>query len=1225
MRNAAKTRHPSLEMPDQEVAKKKHQDMLTRAKSKFFNISDALRTNKILNGDIDQPQRKSRTQATLDYFFKSCPSKEKNHVMSNARAQDSPKRASGLQKQHSMGSCPRVEISAADMLDNISNMRPSSVPSERRDELRETAALALERPRKKLSFREPEISGYATQSRKRSFKKNSNFPDLKRSLSAHNGLVRAESSWDDLALESQAMRVVRTVGQAFEVCHKLSINAPDPDPPDQDEQDTLTQDLVSDHVSDIVSDKPKKDFISETTSDRNSLPAEENALLDNLDSTDNLKVLKIAQPEKITPPPPPPQTSKRQQSFGETFTSSLSEPLVTGGSGSGSMCNTTLFSSGSALSAQHEIQLLKEQLDQQNQQTQAAVAQLQLVREQLAAEQSARMEAQARTHQLLVHNKELLDHIAALVAHLQGGEKTSAQSHAGPHVAMPQHQPNPTDGYMIDAPENSPLDQNSLYPLGVQSQGLIENRMVTSCLPSSPLRPPYNPSGSVFNFNYPQEPILEGQLLQRLQQLSGYTPPYSYNYQPIMQPNLYSSPLLNNSYQLQPPPQKKFTPINVMQPYAHTGSPVLERRVSPVRNPDYQIQQDQINHNQLQVAQTLQRLSPHPQTSSQNSPQQSTSPMVQRREPQYIKPLSQLGTLTTTDVQGRVRVIVPIPSGSQEDDTGNLLASLKLGDEFRPSITRSTSEKVPNRSELMSQMSSAAKVERWFELIESLPISRPESGFVSYQEQDNEYDEERAIIEGTRSLLSKLSARKQRKLLGLKLVLKHNKRILNLENDAYLGVPIPSGSQEDDTGNLLASLKLGDEFRPSITRSTSEKVPNRSELMSQVQRREPQYIKPLSQLGTLTTTDVQGRVRVIVPIPSGSQEDDTGNLLASLKLGDEFRPSITRSTSEKVPNRSELMSQVQRREPQYIKPLSQLGTLTTTDVQGRVRVIVPIPSGSQEDDTGNLLASLKLGDEFRPSITRSTSEKVPNRSELMSQVQRREPQYIKPLSQLGTLTTTDVQGRVRVIVPIPSGSQEDDTGNLLASLKLGDEFRPSITRSTSEKVPNRSELMSQVQRREPQYIKPLSQLGTLTTTDVQGRVRVIVPIPSGSQEDDTGNLLASLKLGDEFRPSITRSTSEKVPNRSELMSQMSSAAKVERWFELIESLPISRPESGFVSYQEQDNEYDEERAIIEGTRSLLSKLSARKQRKLLGLKLGAIWISHNTTTGFSRRPPELIW
>lgn len=43
--------------------------------------------------------------------------------------------------------------------------------------------------------------------------------------------------------------------------------------------------------------------------------------------------------------------------------------------------------SGSAISAQHEIQLLREQLDQQSQQTQAALAQLQLTREQLAAEQ----------------------------------------------------------------------------------------------------------------------------------------------------------------------------------------------------------------------------------------------------------------------------------------------------------------------------------------------------------------------------------------------------------------------------------------------------------------------------------------------------------------------------------------------------------------------------------------------------------------------------------------------------------------------------------------------------------------------------------------------------------------------------------------------------------------------------------------------------------------------
>lgn len=76
-------------------------------------------------------------------------------------------------------------------------------------------------------------------------------------------------------------------------------------------------------------------------------------------------------------------------------------------------------SSLTPLAAQHYLHLVQHQLQQQQQHTQVAVAQVQLLKDQVAAETAARMEAQARVHQLLLQNRDLLQHLALLVQQLK--------------------------------------------------------------------------------------------------------------------------------------------------------------------------------------------------------------------------------------------------------------------------------------------------------------------------------------------------------------------------------------------------------------------------------------------------------------------------------------------------------------------------------------------------------------------------------------------------------------------------------------------------------------------------------------------------------------------------------------------------------------------------------------------------------------------------------------
>nr|XP_038021082.1 carboxyl-terminal PDZ ligand of neuronal nitric oxide synthase protein-like [Anas platyrhynchos] len=85
----------------------------------------------------------------------------------------------------------------------------------------------------------------------------------------------------------------------------------------------------------------------------------------------------------------------------------------------GSPCSSASIT---PLASQHCLQLLQQQLLQQQQQTQVAVAQVQLLKDQLAAETAARIEAQARVRQLLLTNRDLLQHVSLLVRQLKALE-----------------------------------------------------------------------------------------------------------------------------------------------------------------------------------------------------------------------------------------------------------------------------------------------------------------------------------------------------------------------------------------------------------------------------------------------------------------------------------------------------------------------------------------------------------------------------------------------------------------------------------------------------------------------------------------------------------------------------------------------------------------------------------------------------------------------------------
>ncbi|XP_028664852.2 carboxyl-terminal PDZ ligand of neuronal nitric oxide synthase protein isoform X1 [Erpetoichthys calabaricus] len=193
--------------------------------------------------------------------------------------------------------------------------------------------------------------------------------------------------------KSQAMCIVRTVGQAFEVCHKLSL---------QHAQQGV------DGQADGASEKSAEEAESEGRQLTGSEQRDE--MRKDGDATLRERPAGHALPSLVEN-----DVAKSAHLLKESVLQDLAngstEPLGSPG--------TFTCSALTPIASQHHLQLIQHQLQQQQQQTQVAVAQVQLLKDQLSAETTARIEAQARVHQLLLQNRDLLQHVASLVRQLK--------------------------------------------------------------------------------------------------------------------------------------------------------------------------------------------------------------------------------------------------------------------------------------------------------------------------------------------------------------------------------------------------------------------------------------------------------------------------------------------------------------------------------------------------------------------------------------------------------------------------------------------------------------------------------------------------------------------------------------------------------------------------------------------------------------------------------------